>query len=502
MKTHFLSPSYVRSFRFEGTFRSARSSGGRRLRREDLARPRLTSLPASAPAGTMFAAGGLAAACAGSACASATCSCFHAVGSSVAKISARALYVALFALTTVLAVVMRDYAKPALAKLPWIVSAAGLEPGNEWFGAQAVYRVSMGAFVFFAVLSATLVNVRTRADPRDRAVHHGNWTVKMFLWSMCVLFPFFLEGNSAVLVLYVWVARVASGSFLVAQAVLLLDFAFQWNAKWLRNSERASDAGDEKKAMAWVLGLVLSAVILYGGAVAFFVLSYARYVGDYECRANAFLISVTLVFVVLFTSASAHPRFTEKGASVLPAAVVAAYCAYLVHAALASEPESAGNARPRCVPAGRAAGTGTGRGELGELAGAALTLLSVAYSAFRAGSADFFGETSGDVSMDGTGALLGDDSDDVGASGAEFPAGPPTYSYSFFHAVFASASAYLGMLLTGWGERGSGDTGGDIRDVDSGWVSVWVKILSAWITSLLYSWTVVAPAVVENRDFF
>jgi hypothetical protein len=73
--------------------------------------------------------------------------------------------------------------------------------------------------------------------------------------------------------------------------------------------------------------------------------------------------------------------------------------------------------------------------------------------------------------------------------------------------VFALASAYLGMLLTGWGSSGfgTGDPGGgprDIRNVDSGWASVWVKILSAWVTAALYAWTVVAPVVVEDRDFF
>ena len=97
--------------------------------------------------------------------------------------------------------------------------------------------------------------------------------------------------------------------------------------------------------------------------------------------------------------------------------------------------------------------------------------------------------------------MNGDDSD-VGGAGAAFPNGPVRYSYSFFHAVFALASAYLGMLLTGWGARGDGDAGpGDIRDVDSGWASVWVKIVSAWITSLLYAWTVAAPFVMEDRDF-
>lgn len=36
---------------------------------------------------------------------------------------------------------------------------------------------------------------------------------------------------------------------------------------------------------------------------------------------------------------------------------------------------------------------------------------------------------------------------------------------------------------------------------DSGAVSAWVKVVSSWITILLYVWTVVAPIVLPNRDW-
>ena len=472
----------------------------------------------------MFATGGVMAACAGSACMTATCSCCGAVGGAIAKISARALYVALFVLTTALAVVMRDYAKPMLAKLPWVVhaagGAAGFEPEDEWFGAQAVYRVSLGAFVFFAAMSLLLADVRDRADPRDAMIQHGNWTLKVVAWITCLVFClFFLGAHSGVITAYVWFARVASGLFLCAQSVILLDFAFLWNASWLRRSEHATERGDEKAATGWIMGLVFGTLVLFGGAVALFAFLYQWYVqGDAaKCATNAWLISVVVVFVFVCAAASAHPAAAERGASVLPAAVVAAYCAYLTHAALASEPGMVHGAENECVPKHASAG-GAGRREPAELAGAALTLLSVAYSALRCGSADFFGDESGSSGDGGDGVssrgLLdpgdgdghagdGDDSD-VGGAGAAFPAGPVRYSYSFFHGVFALASAYLGMLLTGWGARGDGDGDagpGDIRDVDSGWASVWVKIVSAWITSLLYGWTVAAPFVMEDRDF-
>jgi hypothetical protein len=53
------------------------------------------------------------------------------------------------------------------------------------------------------------------------------------------------------------------------------------------------------------------------------------------------------------------------------------------------------------------------------------------------------------------------------------------------------------MLLTGWGSKGM--EGKDIIDV--GWPSVWVKIVSQWVTSVLYIWTMLAPMVFPDRDF-
>jgi serine incorporator 1/3 len=73
---------------------------------------------------------------------------------------------------------------------------------------------------------------------------------------------------------------------------------------------------------------------------------------------------------------------------------------------------------------------------------------------------------------------------------------PVTYNYSFFHLVFALASAYMGMLLTGWGD------GAEERGLmDIGWTSVTMKLLTQWSTGLLYCWALVAPAIRQDRTF-
>lgn len=79
----------------------------------------------------------------------------------------------------------------------------------------------------------------------------------------------------------------------------------------------------------------------------------------------------------------------------------------------------------------------------------------------------------------------------------EAEARPVTYSYCFFHLIFAFASMYSGMLLSDW------TSSSDSSDlVDVGWTSVWVRICTEWVTAGLYMWTLVAPLIFPDRQFF
>jgi hypothetical protein len=73
---------------------------------------------------------------------------------------------------------------------------------------------------------------------------------------------------------------------------------------------------------------------------------------------------------------------------------------------------------------------------------------------------------------------------------------PVSYNYSFFHLIFALASMYIAMLLTGWGAVAQ-----EKDRLDVGWTSVWVKVGAEWVTGLLYCWTLVAPTLFPDREF-
>lgn len=75
---------------------------------------------------------------------------------------------------------------------------------------------------------------------------------------------------------------------------------------------------------------------------------------------------------------------------------------------------------------------------------------------------------------------------------------PVTYSYSFFHIIFSLASMYSAMLLTGW----TTSVGGSGKLVDVGWASVWVRIVTGWATAALFIWSLIAPVLFPDRDFW
>ena len=56
---------------------------------------------------------------------------------------------------------------------------------------------------------------------------------------------------------------------------------------------------------------------------------------------------------------------------------------------------------------------------------------------------------------------------------------------------------YMAMLFTNWQVF----TSTSAFELSKGWASTWAKIGSKWFCEALYCWTVVAPAVLRNRDF-
>ncbi|GAB0093049.1 hypothetical protein DMENIID0001_081010 [Sergentomyia squamirostris] len=70
------------------------------------------------------------------------------------------------------------------------------------------------------------------------------------------------------------------------------------------------------------------------------------------------------------------------------------------------------------------------------------------------------------------------------------------YSWSLFHVVFATATLYVMMTLTNWYQPNS-----SLETLNANAASMWVKIVSSWLCLSLYTWSLVAPIVLSDRDF-
>jgi hypothetical protein len=58
---------------------------------------------------------------------------------------------------------------------------------------NAVLRVSLGNFLFFAIFALTMIGVKDQNDRRD-AWHHGGWIAKFAVWAVLVILMFFVPN--------------------------------------------------------------------------------------------------------------------------------------------------------------------------------------------------------------------------------------------------------------------------------------------------------------------
>jgi len=70
-----------------------------------------------------------------------------------------------------------------------------------------------------------------------------------------------------------------------------------------------------------------------------------------------------------------------------------------------------------------------------------------------------------------------------------------------FHLFMACSAAYMAMLFTSWGTGDSVSPNAVPTSYDINVENVWIKIVTQWITAVLYTWTLVAPYAFPNREF-
>lgn len=206
----------------------------------------------------------------------------------------------------------------------------------------------------------------------------------------------------------------------------------------------------------------------------------------HDCGLNVFFIVMTMILAFAFAVIALHPKVNG---SLLPASVISVYCAYVCYSGLSSEPRD--YVCNGLHNKSKAVTTST------LVLGMLTTVLSVLYSALRAGSATtFMSPPSSPRSVVGEKkSLLASEELESGKGSPE--ARPVSYSYTFFHLIFALASMYSAMLLSGWTSSSESS-----ELIDVGWTSLWVRICTEWVTAGLYVWSLVAPLLLPDREFY
>jgi len=243
-----------------------------------------------------------------------------------------------------------------------------------------------------------------------------------------------------------------------------------------------------------------------------------------ECWHNPMFVSLNVILCFIISVISIYPKLQEKNPrnGILQAAVVSAYTTYLVWSALSSQPASMGCSSFPLLTTGA-------NDSLSLWIGVLFSFLALIYSALRVStSSEALSPKEERRQKKKLLATLVHEDEQPNKDNAiplkdpvkneepeseesesekdeENPEGPVAYNYSFFHFTFLLATMYLGMVLTNW-QSISIVTGQGVSDntilIDQGMSAVWVKVVSSWVTLLLFIWTMIAPVIFPNRKFF
>ncbi|KAF1811512.1 putative membrane protein TMS1 [Eremomyces bilateralis CBS 781.70] len=462
--------------------------------------------------GTLFT---FAASCCGAATCSAVCSACGKCNNSVATRIAYALLLLVNSIVSWL--MLTDWAIKKLQNLTldYMTITCG---GKECYGFVAVHRMNFALGAFHALLAIILLGVRSTRDGRA-PIQNGFWGPKIIGWLGLIVVSFLIPDGFFI----AWgnyVAFVGAILFLLLGLILLVDLAHTWAEYCLERIE-ATDAS------AWRVLLIGSTLFEYLAALAMTIVMYIFFAGG-GCSMNQAAITLNLLFTIGICVLSIHPAIQAANprAGLAQSGMVTIYCTYLTMSAVSMEPDDR-----HCNPLVRASGTRTAT----IILGAIITFLTVAYTTTRAATVGLaLGAAPGAYSRVATddyehglvsqqpssrrdlraqalraaiesGSLpasaLDDDSDDDSDSGAANPRddekSSTRYNYALFHVIFLLSTAWVATLLTQNVE--AQDTDGNFVAVGRTYWASWVKIVSAWVCYLIYSWSLAAPALMPDR---
>ncbi|XP_064651953.1 serine incorporator 1-like isoform X2 [Lineus longissimus] len=456
----------------------------------------------------------------GSAC-SLCCSCCPSCANSAVT---RIAYAVLLLLGTIVSCIfLAPGLRGALDKIPALCSPALIGTGSVLdkttcdgiVGYLSVYRVCFGMVCFFFLFTLIMINVKTSNDPRSK-IQNGFWFFKYLIVIGIIVGAFFIPAGAFGTV-WMWFGMVGAFFFILIQLVLLVDFAHAWNEKWIGNYE-------ESENKMWYGGLLFFTILFYLLSITCVVLFYVFYTQPDGCSLNKFFISFNLILCIIASIVSVLPKIQEVNphSGLLQSSIITIYVMYLTWSSMTNQPDRRCNPSLASIinPGQMRNITNSTANPNGEnfkfefdyqsVMGLVIWFIAVLYSSIRSSTHS----QAGKITMHGAEKTVIDGettSEEVilrekGSKDADSEAADNKvvddeeecvkYSYSFFHFMFMLASFYVMMTLTNWYKPSS-----DFKTLNANLPSVWVKIVSSWLCMVIYIWTLIAPAVLTDREF-
>jgi len=279
---------------------------------------------------------------------------------------------------------------------------------------------------------------------------------------------------------------------------LIIDFAHSWAEAWMGNFEETGSKG-------WMAALLVVTGTFYIGSITAIVLFYVYYTGTAvgECKLHEFFISFNMILCIILSVISILPKIQENlpNSGLLQSSCITLYVLYLTWSAMTDSPDhmckpdfSGNNSTNTDDDSGK--NNNARSFDTQSIIGLVIFIMCVLYSSIRTSS------SSQAAKLTGSDKILLKDTGEGGNNDPESQVwdneeDEVAYSWSLFHLMFALATLYVMMCLTNWFKP---DSDG-LAQMNSNSAAVWVKIVSSWLCVGLYIWSLVAPTVLEGRDF-
>jgi len=355
-------------------------------------------------------------------------------------------------------------------------------------GVSSIYRLSL-ALAAMHVLILLMLLLRNGCS---RVFNEEVWPFKILLIVGVFCGCMFIKNDS--FQIYSSISMVAGAIFLLFQIVMLIDLFYTWGVRWVKNYDEGGNG--------WMYLLIITTVVLYGGALYFIINSFKSFsgigIGTFVCVVNVVFVIVSAILVC----ARLNPD-----ASLLTAAAFALITSFLTWSGLANMDDPRNELRKD-----------ESTTIISLVVGLVFVITSLIYVSL--GDSD---DTSGQMKTGGVNipqAVLteqkNEDDEKRQRLDEEEQAGLAnkdakeikkelsqniyqTNSFIYFHLILLFASCYVCMLLTNWGNPVI--NGKEFIDFQAGNRSMWMKLATSWATTILYVWTLVAPALCPDRDF-